>query len=96
MDLLSQYKKENPEAFREQKQAPATDEYGRVYTSMIALVMRLSGGRVRDARTASYALLSIAILGALVAVSLYLSSGTTSHPIINAPPPETITSTPFP
>jgi len=54
MDLLSQYKQQHPEAFREQKKkSPVTDEYGRVYTGMIALVMRLSGGRIRDVRRAN-------------------------------------------
>ena len=69
MDLLSQYNKDHPEASLEKKAASITDEYGRVYTGMIALVMRLSGGSIRDARTASYVLLAasaIIILGALV------------------------------
>lgn len=56
MDLLSQYKQDHPEAFQERKPAPMTDEYGRTYTGMIALVMRLSGGRIKDARQASYML----------------------------------------
>ena len=69
MDLLSQYKQEHPE-FQEKKQAPMTDEYGRVYTGMIALVMRLSGGRVRDARTAGIILLIAG--GIIFAVSLVI------------------------
>lgn len=56
MDLLEQYRQEHPEAFREQGPAPAADPYGRTYTGMVAFVMRLSGGRIRDINTASYAL----------------------------------------
>ncbi|MEK7082360.1 MAG: hypothetical protein AAB915_01630 [Patescibacteria group bacterium] len=76
MDFLSQYKQEHPEAFQEKKRTPITDEYGRVYTGMIAVVIRLSRGRIRDARTASYVLLGGAILIAIISLVLYFRSGT--------------------
>ena len=67
-----------------------TDEYGRVYTGMIALVMRLSGGRIRDARQASYALAvatAIIMIGALV--FFYWSAGSGIDTKKNFVPAET-------
>lgn len=75
MDLLSQYKQDHPEVFQEKKRPPLTDEYGRAYTGMIAVVMRLSGGRIKDARRASYALLVFAVLVLVVSLVLFFSGG---------------------
>lgn len=66
MDLLEQYKQQNPEAFQEKKLPILTDAYGREYSGMVAFVIRLSGGRIRDARQAGYVLLTIAA-GATIA-----------------------------
>ena len=85
MDLLSQYKQDHPEAFREQKQAPMADEYGRAYTGMTAWVMRMSGGRIRDARGASYMLFAVAAV--LLAASLIFFFAGSGSSI--APPPPT-------
>lgn len=74
MDILSQYKQEHPETSREQKQTPAADEYGREYSGMIAFVMRLSGGRIRDARQANYALLGTALVIALAAMTIFFTT----------------------
>lgn len=71
MDILSQYRQDHPEAFQEKKLLPMTDEYGRVYTGMIALVMRFSGGRIRDARQASVALLLISVIIAISALLIF-------------------------
>ena len=71
MDLLSQYKQQHPEAFQEKKPARMTDEYGREYTGMVAFVIRLSGGRIRDARTASYALAIAVAIIVLVSLMIY-------------------------
>ena len=71
MDLLEQYKQQNPEAFREKKPAPMADAYGREYSSMTAWVIRLSGGRIRGAKQASYALLGIAIIIGLITFVLF-------------------------
>ena len=76
MDLLEQYNIQHPEAFREQKPAPLRDPYGRELTGMIAVVIRLSGGRIRDARMANYVLLGGAILMAIISLVLYFRSGT--------------------
>ena len=70
MDIFSQYKKEHLEESRVEKQTPTIDEYGRAYTGMIAFVIGLSGGRIRDARQASYMLLGIA--GFILFVSLWV------------------------
>ena len=67
MDLLSQYNKDHPEALQEQKPAQMTDLYGREYSGLVAWVIRLSGGRIRDARQASYVLLTI--VAVIVAIS---------------------------
>ncbi len=73
MDLLEQYKQQNPEAFREKKPAPMADAYGREYSTLVAFVMRFSGGRIRDAKQASYVLLGIA--GVIAVVSLLFFTG---------------------
>ncbi len=84
MDLLSQYNKDQPEAFQEEKAAPITDEYGRAHSGMIRLVMRLSGGRIRDARTASYVLLiAAAVILTVSLVFFFAGSGNSTLP----PPP---------
>ncbi|MBI2053311.1 MAG: hypothetical protein HYT41_01010 [Candidatus Sungbacteria bacterium] len=68
MDLLSQYKQEHP-PFQKQKPQAVTDPYGREYGAMVRLVMRLSGGRIRDARQANYALATFA--GIIFLISLF-------------------------
>ncbi len=71
MDLLEQYKQQNPEAFREQKRPQASDEYGREYSTMVRLVMRLSGGAIKDARQASVVLLIGAAIIAIIALIVF-------------------------
>lgn len=73
MDLLSQYKQDYPEAFQEKKPVSLTDEYGRTYSGMVAVVMRLSGGRINDARRASYVLL--AVTGVILLATVLVFSG---------------------
>lgn len=76
MDLLSQYKQEHPEAFRTEKRPQMADAYGREYTGMIALVMRMSDGRIKDARQASVALFVIsAIIVASTLIIFFLPGG---------------------
>ncbi len=78
MDLLEQYKQQNPEAFREKKPAPAADEYGRTYTGIVALVMRFSGGKIRNSRQAILVLLIFAAITAALSFFFffYRQSGT--------------------
>lgn len=74
MDLLSQYKQQNPEAFREQKPRQMTDAYGREQSGMIALVIRLSGDRIKDARQATITLGGIALFVLAVTVIIFWSA----------------------
>ena len=80
MDLLSQYNKDHPEALQEQKPAQMTDLYGREYSGLVALAIRLSGGRIRDARTASYALIAVAALAFVVSLFFFFRDGGPSLP----------------
>lgn len=91
MELLSQYKQDHPEAFQEQKRPPLTHEYGRQYTGMIAFVIRLSGGRIRDANAATRVLLIAAAVIILISVILFFRTGTPrpSGPIVPVAGPGT-------
>ncbi len=90
MDLLEQYKQQNPEKFREKKPAPMADPYGREYSTLVALVMRLSSGRIKDARQASYALAVTAGVIAIAALFFfYQTLGTTIDTTKNFVPAET-------
>lgn len=90
MDLLSQYKQDHPEAPRKKPSSSLTDEYGREYSRMVALVMRLSGGRIRDARTASYVLVIAAVVILITALTFfYWSAGNDINTKKNFVPAET-------
>ncbi len=73
MDILSQYKEQHPEAFKEKPQWQPPSEYG----FFIRLVMRLSGGRIREARQASLALVIAAgvVFVASIGIFIYSFSG---------------------
>ncbi len=75
MDILSQYNQQHPEASQEQKQTPMTDLYGRTYTGMTAFVIRMSGGRIRDARGASFALMGGIVVTLIITAVVFLLSG---------------------
>jgi len=45
-----------------------TDAYGREYTGMVAFVIRLSGGRITNAKQALYTLLIVAAIFALASL----------------------------
>ncbi|OGZ96199.1 MAG: hypothetical protein A3J10_02290 [Candidatus Sungbacteria bacterium RIFCSPLOWO2_02_FULL_54_10] len=70
MDLLEQYKQQRPEAFQEQKPAPA-DAYGREYGAMIRMAMRLSGGRIRTAKQADMALIAFASIALVISLFFF-------------------------
>ena len=82
MDLLEQYKQQNPGAFQEKKPPRMMDEYGRTYTGMIAFVMWLSGGRIRDTKQASIVLLilSAIIIGGALMISFLPSASQNDLP----------------
>lgn len=77
MDILSQYEKKLPESPSGSRQSLITDAYGHRYTGMVALVMRISKGKIRDKTQALYVLLAIASIAAAVSFFLffYRSSG---------------------
>jgi len=79
MDILSQYKQQNPEAFREKPKWQPSSEYG----FLIRLVMRLSGGRIRDAKKASMALLSIAMVVLIMSIAIFIYSFSGSGALAN-------------
>ena len=70
MGLLENYKEQNPSAFREKQKRSPSDDYG----FFIRLVMSASGGRIRDANTASYVLLGAAVFIMIVAGALVISN----------------------
>lgn len=72
MDILSQYKQDHPEAFQEKKPPRMTDDYGREYSGMVAFVIRLSGGRIRDVRQATFALVAASAIIAVSALIIFL------------------------
>lgn len=81
MDLLEQYKQQRPEAFQEQKPStPAADAYGREYGAIVRFAMRLSGGRIRNARQASVVLIAAAGIAFAVSLFLFFRTGGSSLP----------------
>ena len=70
MDLLSQYKQDHPEEFRE-KSRPSTSPDRSQYGFLIRMVMKMSGGLITDANQASYALLVAIVLLAAIAAFFY-------------------------
>ena len=69
MDLLEQYKLQNPEAFRPKDRE---SELGRgEYGFIVRFVIHLPGGMVRNAKEASYILLGAA--GVLIVLTLIVS-----------------------
>ena len=71
MDLLSQYKQDHPEAFRDAPKWQPPKEYG----FFIRLVMRLSGGKIRDINKASYALAIAAAVVFLISLLFFFGIG---------------------
>lgn len=74
MDLLEQYKQQNPQAFQEQKQSPPVDEYGREHGGMIRLAIRISGGRIQNTKQAHYVLLGVAVVAAATGIILFFAA----------------------
>lgn len=80
MDFLEQYKQQNPELSRAEKRPQTTDEYGSEQSGLVGLVVRLSGGRIRDARRANYVLLAIGCVIILVLLLLIFGIPGSSPP----------------
>lgn len=88
MDILEQYNKNNQQVpVRQPSYRGAEQSEG----FLIRTVIKLSGGKMQDRRQALVILLVLAGAVLLVAVILIMqNTGPTEHPVINAPPPETI------
>ena len=65
MDLLEQYKQDNPEAFREKPPEEISKEYG----FFVRLAMKMSRGTIRDIKEANRVLVIAAII--IFLISLY-------------------------
>ena len=76
MDILSQYKQDNPDAFKEKLKWEPSKEYG----FFIRTVMRLSGGRIRDVNKAAFVLTiaGAAVFAVSIAIFVYNFSGSTA------------------
>ena len=75
MDLLSQYKQDHPEEFREKPQWESSREYG----FFIRLVMRLSAGKIRDVSKAAYVLaIAAAAVFTFAVILFFFFSGSSS------------------
>lgn len=72
MDILQKYEAEHPQVAVPIVSVSSSNEYG----FFINLVMRLSGGKIKDENTASYVLVIAAVAMIVVAASLlYMGSG---------------------
>ncbi|MBI4224788.1 MAG: hypothetical protein HY617_00500 [Candidatus Sungbacteria bacterium] len=88
MDILGAYEKNKPQTSVGQVPYAGTASSDGF---LVRMVLKFSGGRVRDQKQALLVLLVIAGVGLLIAgILIVRSSGPTQHPIVNAPPPETI------
>ncbi|MEK9195330.1 MAG: hypothetical protein AAB975_03060 [Patescibacteria group bacterium] len=74
MDILEQYEKENPEI----SQVPASQEF-QDESFLIRLVIRLSGGRIKDLKQANYALLGFAVIAILISIFILFGTGSRSQ-----------------
>ena len=87
MDILSQYKQDNPEAFREKPAYQPSKEYG----FFVRLVMRASGGKISDINQAIRLLLILVVVVVIISLWLFFrtQSGIAqpSQELINRPQP---------
>ena len=74
MGILEQYEKQFPEANKPAPQWQPASEYG----FFVKLVMKLSGGRIRNERGANYVLLGVAGIIFFVAILIFIFSGPSS------------------
>jgi len=73
MDILEQYEKENPQDASRPAQWDVSQEF-QDESFLIQWVMRLSGGRIHDAKQANYVLLGFAVI--MIVISIFLLFGT--------------------
>ena len=68
MDILGRYEQQHPQAAAPIIMEKVSNEYG----FLIGLVMRMSGGRIRDAHKASFVLLAMAVVIIIIAVIILI------------------------
>lgn len=92
MDILARAKEQHPEMFREEEkptwQAPEGD-----YGFLMRLVMRFSWGRIRDVNAASYALLGVACVIAVLSFLFWFGlpgSSSETVPLLRSAHPDII------
>lgn len=74
MDILEQHKKEHAAEFRAAPQWQPPGEYG----FFVRLVMRLSGGRIRDVHQAAYVLIGIVVLIVVISITMLIRTSGSS------------------
>lgn len=79
MDILKQYEKQNPEI----SQIPASQEL-QEGSFLARMAMRLSGGRIKDAKQANYVLLGVMIFCFVFAIVIYNVMGPGTVPPIKS------------
>ena len=77
MDLLSQYKQDHPEEFREKPQWEPPREYG----FFIRMVMKMSGGRIRKVNKADFVLAIGAAVAFVLSLILFFAGSGTNVPL---------------
>lgn len=73
MDILEQYKLQNPKAFRPKEREPELGEGE--YGFIVRFVIHLPGGMVRNAKEASYVLLGAAGVAIFFALVIFFWGG---------------------
>ena len=71
MGILEQYEKQFPETNKPTPQWQPASEYG----FFVKLVMKLSGGRIRDEVRANYVLAVITVILFIISIILFFSGG---------------------
>lgn len=71
MDILGQYEKQFPQENKPAPQWQPSSEYG----FLINLIMRVSGGMIKDEAQATHALLGLSVLIIVLSVFFFLNSG---------------------
>jgi hypothetical protein len=78
MDILEQYEKENPQISSQSAQRNISQEF-QDEGFLIQWVMRVSGGRIHDAKQANYVLLGFAVIMIVVSLFLFFGMGSGSQ-----------------
>ena len=78
MDILKQYEKENPDTVLQSSKWDISQEF-QYESFLVRLVVRLSGGRIRDIKQANYVLLGFAVIAILISIFIFFGIGSGSQ-----------------